>query len=228
MYQNKNILVMIPARAGSKGIKNKNLQIVGTESIITRSIRHAQQSQYADIIAVSTNGQDIKEEALQHGAQVIDRPDDLSTSTSPTEEAMIHAVQTIKCDYCLILQPTSPFRSPGLIDRCISKIIDEGADSLVTGWKFHDFCFYKEIETGEWLSTFDYVHRPMRQAIPLKGFKFFDCGNVYITRTEFLLKEKCRLGGKIVVEPVSSLECVQIDDYDDLELCHRIASGKVN
>jgi len=219
---------MIPARDGSTGIKNKNLQIVGKETILARSIRHANNSQYTDIVSVSTNGADIKNEALQHGAQIIDRPDSISTASSLTEEAMIHAVQNIVCDYCVVLQPTSPFRSPGLIDRCISSIIDEGADSLVTGWKFHDFCFYKENNESSWMSTFDYVHRPMRQTLNMRDFKYFDCGNVYITKTEFLLAHKCRLGGKIIVEPVSSLECVQIDDYDDLELCHKIATGEVN
>ena len=140
MYKKKTILALIPARSGSVSIKDKNLQIVGEETILARSIRHAKNSELVDQVAVSTDGQKIKEEAAKHGAVVIDRPPKICGPNSSTEEAMLHAVEiSPRHDYIMVLQPTSPFRSKGLIDRCIRKIIDEKGESLLTCWKFHNF-----------------------------------------------------------------------------------------
>ena len=78
MYKSKSILVCVPARHGSKSIKNKNLQKVGNETLVARSIRHAKSSNFVDEVVVSTNSDKIKKEALSHGAKVLDRPESIS------------------------------------------------------------------------------------------------------------------------------------------------------
>jgi len=227
MYKHKKFLVVIPARSGSVSIENKNLQKAGADTLVVRSIKHAQKSKYVDQIVVSTNGSNIKEEALKSGIDVLDRPEEISGPLSSTEETLLHVLGYYSASYIVCLQPTSPFRFENLIDRCIERIVNESGDSLIACWKFHDFCFYRVIEDGNWLATYDYQNRPMRQSLGVQEFKFFDCGNLYITKTEFLLKRKCRLGGKIVVEPVSLLESLQIDSIDELELCQKIANGEI-
>ena len=225
MFQGKTIACIIPARSGSTSIKNKNLCIVGRETLLARSIRHAKESKHLDNIIVSTNGESIKREATLKGATVLNRPEEISGPKSSTEEALLHALQYMQTDYIVVLQPTSPFRSPGLIDRCVEKIIDEQGDSLVACWKFHNFCFYQKAELGDWLATYDYQHRPMHQDIKLCDFHYFDAGCVYIVKSSFLLKQKCRLGGKIVVVPISLVETIQIDSPEELEICQKIADG---
>jgi len=229
VYRGKTFLGFIPARAGSQGIIRKNLQRVGDETILARSIRHLKESEYVDHIIISTNGDEIKKEAWKCGAQIITRPEEISGPLSLAEEALNHAIQTCKKHhYIVFLQATSPFRSKGLIDRCIRRIVDEGGDSLLTTWRFHDFCFYYKSEGGMLFSTYDYIHRPMRQELTLSEFKEFDCGNLYLTRTNYFLESQCRLGGKLLLEPVSTLESIQIDDEIDLEMCQKIAKGDVN
>lgn len=232
MFRTSRILCIVPSRSGSVSIPKKNLCKVGKHSLVGRSILHAQASEYIDKIVVSTNGADIKEEALKYGASVVDRPDEISGPTSSTEEAVIHAINAVNkpdysFDYVVILQPTSPFRIGGTIDRCIERIVNENADSLVSSFRFHNFCFYKLVEDGIWHSTFDYHNRPMRQQIPLEGWYSFDCGNIYVTKVSYFLEHKCRLGGKILVEPISQLEMMQIDEPKDLEICNNIACGEI-
>jgi len=228
MFKGKSFLAFIPARAGSKSIKNKNLQKVGDKTILARSIYHAKNSKFVDEIVVSTNGKSIRKEAQKNRVEVIKRPQSISGPISSTEEAMLHAVEIKKhMDFIIVLQPTSPFRSPGLIDRCIERMAEEDADSLVTCWKFHNFCFYRLLEDGHWLSTFDYCDRPMHEQLTLSEFRFFDCGNLYLTRIPFFREKKQRLGGKILVEQVSMLDAMQIDSAEELRMCQNIANGEV-
>lgn len=224
MYKDKNILILVPARGGSKSIKDKNLQIVGGETLVARSVRHAKGSRLADRVVVSTNNCDIKNEAIKKNCEVVNRPEEISGPLSSTEETMIHSLSLVPCDFVVVLQPTSPFRSEGLVDRCIKKIIDENADSLVACWKFHNFCFYQECENCEWKSTYNYKNRLMHEQLSVSDFHFFDCGNLYITKTDFLVKSKCRLGGKVIVEEVSILENIQIDSQYELDICKKIGN----
>ena len=227
MYKGKSFLAIIPARYGSKSIVNKNLQKIGKKTLLGRSIDHAKQSRYIDHIVVSTNGKDIKEEALFYRAAVVDRPEEISGPLDSTESALIHAVENInkEFDYVVLLQPTSPFRLDGMIDRCIRKMVDEDGDSLLTVWKFHNFCFYYEEKNGELKSTFDYLNRPMRQKLNLKEWFNFDNGNVYIIKTKCLLDSKCRISGKVLLEPITAFETIQIDEQEDLEVCRKIIKG---
>ena len=229
MYEEKTFVALIPARAGSVSIKDKNLQKVGSETILARSIRHAKESKYVDQVVVSTNGETIKKEAIKRDALIINRPMEISGPVSSTEKAMLHAIEVLPpCDYVVLLQPTSPFRSDGLIDRCIERVIKEKADSLIGCWKFHNFCFYQEEEDGEWVSVYDYVNRPMHEQLDISEFRLFDCGNIYITKTSCLKATKCRIGGKIIIEPISLLETIQIDSLEELETCRHIVGGRID
>ena len=225
MYKSKSILVCVPARHGSKSIKNKNLQKVGNETLVARSIRHAKSSKFVDEVVVSTNSDKIKKEALSHGAKVLDRPESISGPLSSTDEAMVHLLSKYNADFIVTLQATSPFRSKDLVDRCIARTIDENGDSLATCWKFHNFCFYKVLKDGHWFSTFDYQNRPMRQQLSEADFMHFEAGNLYVTRVSFLKEHKCRLGGKIIIQDISQLESMQIDEHEELEMCQKIANG---
>ena len=75
MYQNKSICAIITARAGSKGIKDKNIYPVNGKPLINYTIDAAKMSSYVDAIYCTTDGESIKNCCLENGCNVIDRPE---------------------------------------------------------------------------------------------------------------------------------------------------------
>ena len=91
MYKKKKILVVIPARSGSKGIKNKNLKKIGGLSLVEHSIKHAKKSKYIDLIAVSTDCKRIQKIAISKKVWCNTlRPKKISGDKSVTSQAIVH------------------------------------------------------------------------------------------------------------------------------------------
>ena len=133
-----NILIIIPARGGSKGLKEKNIKPLVGKPLIGYTIEAALESELADKIVVSTEDRRIAEVSMGYGIQVVDRPAEYSTDTAPIEWALRDAVpylaesQKYVPDIMVWLQANVPIRKKGQIDNVIQKLIDTGADSVIT------------------------------------------------------------------------------------------------
>jgi CMP-N-acetylneuraminic acid synthetase len=166
-------IAVIPARGGSKGLPGKNIKLLNKKPLIAWSIESALQSQKIDRVIVSTDSYQIKNVALAFGAEVIDRPEHLSTDEATTIAVLEHIIQEIpKADSLVILQPTSPLRDNNLIDNCITLYESGNYTNLATGY----WCKFKEFGSHNNLRRQDY-----------KGF-FYDDGNVYILSKEIINK----------------------------------------
>lgn len=137
MYNSKSIVALITARAGSKGIKNKNLYPINNKPLINYTIEAALKSNYLDAVYCTTDGPEIKQACLDAGIQVIDRPPELALDTSKSIDCVVHAVEEFKkqgkhFDYVLQLQPTSPLRQPFHIDGIIKECIDKGLEHMLS------------------------------------------------------------------------------------------------
>ena len=227
MYKYKKIISVIPARKNSKQIPGKNWKPLNGKPLISYSIEQSLDSKYIDYTIVSSDSQDIKE--IVHNFQLtnknlifVDRPEELAGDNSPTEDAMIHAIESVKDiiipEIVCLLQPTSPSRSKDLIDRCIEKYFQEGANALMTVTQFPPF-----FVTGDGLEWFyDPKNRPMRQSIRKEEWFMFDNGNLYLTNVNVLLKTKCRIGDKLEVFITSEAEGYQIDTPLDFKIMETI------
>lgn len=136
-YKSAKILGIIPARSGSKGIKNKNIVPVFGKPLIVWTIEAAKKSKYLTDFVVSTNGDSIAKISSDHGAEVIMRPEELSTDTAPTISTVMHVIRELKkhgrtYDYVVILQPTSPLRTEKDIDGIIKFTVDKNLNSVVS------------------------------------------------------------------------------------------------
>ena len=137
MINNKKVLALIPARGGSKGIKNKNIYPLCGKPLIAYSIESAKNSKYIDDVVVSTDSIKIAEVAKEFGASVpFLRPAELASDTAKSIDAIIHAIQWLeehgeKFDIFVLLQPTSPLRTSEDIDGALEKFIANGEKSLV-------------------------------------------------------------------------------------------------
>lgn len=130
-------VALIPARGGSKRVPGKNIRLLCGEPLIAYTIYAASQSGEFDHILVSSDHTPTLELASRYGADVLKRPDELATDTSPDIAWVSHALQVIentsRCDTFSILRPTSPFRSAETIRRafaCWKAAQDAGYSSL--------------------------------------------------------------------------------------------------
>ena len=198
------ILGLIPARCGSKGVPGKNIKMINGKPLIVWTIEKALQSKKIDKVIVSTDSEEIAEISRNAGAIVLKRPVELATDTASTQDVMVHALQSYSADILVLLQPTSPYRSKGLIDECIDEFIEGDYDSLATGF----ICDYKEYGKNT---------LPRQQ---IKGF-FYDDGNVYVIKAKNILAGD-RYGKKIGHKFISRYENAEIDDEYDFWLLEQI------
>lgn len=203
------ILGITPARGGSKEIPRKNIKIIAGKPLIAWTIEAAMKSKLIDRYIVSTEDEEIAGIARRFGAEVLFRPSELATDDVSTLSVLQHAIEQIPCDIVVLLQATSPIRSKGLIDECIREFMDNGYDSLATGF----ICKYTEYGKSEL----------RRQDIP--GF-FYDDGNVYVINAD-LIRKGDRYGKKIVRKIISRWENIEIDDEFDFWVAEKVLlSGK--
>ena len=135
--QGKNVLAVIPARGGSKGIPGKNIKAFCGKPLIVHSIEAALNCSLISRTVVSTDDDSIAQVAKANGAQVINRPVELAVDTSLVIDAIRHAVLSVEeegedVDIVLLLEPTSPFRRKQDLEKCVQILLENKADSVAT------------------------------------------------------------------------------------------------
>ncbi|WP_137388492.1 cytidylyltransferase domain-containing protein [Rhodoligotrophos defluvii] len=139
MIDGRRILVVVPARGGSQGIKLKNLREVGGMPLVARVGHVVRELPFVDRAVVSTDHEQIAEVAMQSGlAAPFRRPEALSGPRIGDLDVLTHALAEMErldgCvyDVTVMLQPTSPTRTPAQVERAIRKLIEEDLDAVWT------------------------------------------------------------------------------------------------
>ncbi len=123
------VLAIIPARGGSKGIPRKNLRDLCGKPLVAYSIETAMKSGRIDRVVVSTEDPEIAEAAKAFGAEVpVMRPSELAQDRSNVSDAVQHTLLELgksgyKPQVVMVLYPTHPFRTPGLLDFLAEKVL---------------------------------------------------------------------------------------------------------
>jgi len=220
----KEILAIIPARAGSKRIPNKNIiELVG-KPLIYYSINAAKNSKYITRIIVSTDGEEIARISKTFGAEVLMRPDELATDTAKTLPVLQHVVNYLRekenyyPDMVVLLQPDSPLKTSNDIDKVIEKILTGDYDSTVSVCENNHAPEWLLVQEGD-ESKFYFGDIPVNIRKQDLKKTYFINGLVYVIKTDQLMKnEHYVLGGKIGMVILGKLHSFEIDDYDDLEI----------
>lgn len=134
MINNLRVLAIIPARAGSKRVKNKNIRELGGKPLITWSIEAAKESKYIDHIYVSTDSEKIQEFASKNNVDSKPlRSVELASDTASSVDVVVEAIN-LKSGYDLIvlLQPTSPLRKANHIDEALELYCKKKANSVIS------------------------------------------------------------------------------------------------
>ena len=132
------VLGLIAARAGSKGVRNKNLLMLDGRPVLAFTIDDAKKANTLTRIVVSTESADIAHVARDSGVQVIDRPAELATDEARLDYVIRHVLDVLNRgegytpDVIVLLAGNVPLREEGVIDRCVTHLVKTGADSVRT------------------------------------------------------------------------------------------------
>ena len=226
---NKNIVAIIPARGGSKSIKNKNIIDLGGIPLIEHTIKQAIKSKEFLKVIVSTDNKKIAKVSERCGAEVpFFRPKSIS-SDCPTEKVLIHASKYLEKFYdfngIACLQPTSPFRKVSSIKKCAKLFNSKRFDSVITFKKV-------EAERPEWMfKKENNLMLPYLNSKKVEGKIMFGKnlarqlyqklykpnGSIYITKKEILYKYSSIYGFKVFGVLNGEHESHDIDTLIDLE-----------
>ena len=214
-----NYGALIPLRAGSKGIKNKNIKLLNGKPLCEYVLEACLQSKNIDQIYVSTDSFEISKvvQSLSESIQIINRPKELASDFASTESVMLHALDMMNVKNVVLLQATSPLTRFNHIDEAIDLHIKEDYDSILSVVKSEKFIWNKKLEA----INYDYMNRSRRQ--DLKGY-YVETGSFYISRKDSILKNKCRISGKIgpYVLPLENIH--EIDTAEDWCIIEKLLS----
>jgi CMP-N,N'-diacetyllegionaminic acid synthase len=214
-------VAIIPARGGSKGLKEKNIYPVAGKPLLAWTVLQALASTTIERVFVTTDDEAIASVASEYGAEVIVRPQELAGDKASSESAILHAAGVIEQDYhmplttIVFLQATSPLRKPDDIDRAVERFYQDGADSLISVTRADDLTLWESRE-GRWNSVnFDYRNRGMRQDRPAQ---FIENGSIYIFKPEILTTYGNRIGQKLSAFEMEFWQTWEIDTIEEIDL----------
>jgi YrbI family 3-deoxy-D-manno-octulosonate 8-phosphate phosphatase len=219
------ILAVIPARGGSKGIPRKNIQPLRGVPLIVHSLEQAQRSRHISRLVVSTDDPEIAAISQEHGAQVVNRPPKISGDAASSESALLHALQDLEAredyrpDLLVFLQCTSPLTLAEDIDGTIQALLDQGADTALAVIPFHYFLW--KLDQSGWAVGINHDKRvrPLRQE---RDPQYLETGAVYVMRVEGFLQARHRFFGKTALYVMPPERRLEIDDPVDFQIAETL------
>lgn len=203
------ILAVIPARAGSKGIPNKNIRIIGDHPLVYYAINNAKNSKYITDIIVTTDSEMVRLIATQMGVNTKNRDPRLCADDVTLDSVIYDAIDKEKeWDYIVTMQPTSPTLKVETLDRAIEYAIQNDLDTLISAINAPHLSWREE--NGKKVPN--YKERLNRQYLP----PYYSETGAFVVSKYSVVTEKTRIGSKVDVFEVSSEESQDIDDFSDL------------
>lgn len=228
-----NIVALVPARKGSKGIPDKNLRLVAGQPLLAYTLKAAVASRKINRIIFSTDSEKMAEIATAYGAEIpFLRPKRLASDTACMVDVMKHCVRWLeinegyRTDLLVTLYVTSPFRTAAQIDEAIQSFLGSDADCLVSvsREKHHPYWSLEIDENGRLRHAFDQgktFYR--RQDMPAT---YEQNGAIYIVRPKDLHKlDRRSMTEKTLPYVMNGPSGLNIDEEQDLVLAQALAPG---
>ena len=223
MIEGERVLAVIPARGGSKGVPGKNIRKVGGKPLIAWTIEAAHAARQVDRTIVSSDDAAIIEAARAHGADVpYVREARLADDKTPTMEVVLDALE--RCPgyaWVVLLQPTSPLRTGGDIDRAIETCIQRKAPSCVSVSLAREspYWMYNLGEDGRLNPLLAQRMPTRRQELPAV---YALNGAIYVARADWLARGRKFVGEETVAYEMPHERSLDIDTESDFVQLHSI------
>ncbi|MBU3190620.1 acylneuraminate cytidylyltransferase family protein [Clostridium bowmanii] len=220
---NEDILAIIPARGGSKGILRKNIKILNGKPLIAYTIEEALKSKYIKRVIVSTEDEEIASISKAYGSEVpFLRPKELANDDTATIDCILHMLDSLRekeryiPKYVCLLQCTSPLRTVEDIDGTIEKLLKTGIDGSVSVCEAEVNPYWTNIFDGDKLKYFIEEGRQIvrRQDLP-KIYRVN--GAVYVIKMNVLMHKKTFETENITGYVMNNEKSLDIDNEIDFK-----------
>ncbi len=233
MHKQNTFLTIIPARAGSKRIPNKNMKLIGKKPMIQYTIEAAISSVGKSNILVSSDDAKIIKLAKNLGLKIpFVRPKYLSTNKTSTSSVILHAIKWFKNknkflpNNILLLQPTSPFRTSIDIKKSIKKFLKSKKNTLISAsvpiQNPHDFLFKNKKGKYEQLKKILETNIDQKK----KAKIYFIDGGIYISKTSQFIKSRSLVDENPEIYLTNQLSALDVDTPFDLKLARIVHINK--
>jgi len=220
-----NVVAIILARGGSKGIPRKNIIDFCGKPLIVWTIEQLQHTKGINSIWVSSDSEEILTVGQASGAEIIRRPAEISGDSATSESGWLHALEIIESkvgmvDIVLAPQVTSPLRESRDMERGLSDFQKQKCNSMFSCSVAEDLFLWKKMSDGTLRSVnYNYRNRSRRQDIPKQ---YIENGSFYLFKPEVLKQYNNRLGGKIGMTKMEFWKMFEIDSIEDLKMCEAL------
>jgi len=225
----KDILAIIPARGGSKGIPRKNIKHLAGKPLIAYTIEHALKSERIDRVVVSTDDPEIASVSSSYGAEVVWRPEAISGDMVSSESALLHVLEHLsqkesyEPELIVFLQCTAPLINTQDITGTINAILETGADTALAVTNFHYFLWQEDKNGDATGINHDKNIRLLRQQ---RSPQYLEAGAVYVMCCKGFKKNKHRFFGRTVMHVIPRERCFEIDDMVDFQIAQILVSDR--
>ncbi len=213
------MICIIPARSGSKRIKDKNIINFYNKPLISYSIKKAISSKLFNKVIVSTDSKKIKRISEKFGAKVpFIRSKKLSNDKTGTMEVLIDAIKktnSVNEKFCCLFYPTSPLIKAIDLNKAFNILKSKkNADGIFTIAEYNSHPMRSLILKNNFVN-FKFSSYRKKNSNDLKKM-YFDCGNFYFYRTKKILKKNINL--KMLGFKIESIRSIDINTHDDIKL----------
>lgn len=212
------IIAVIPARAYSERIPNKNIRIVNNKPLIYYSINNALQSKYITRIIVTTDSKEVEIIAKQMGVECHIRSSELCQDSTTLDAVVYDAVKDCNYDYVVTLQPTSPLLKVESLDNAIEFCVDQNFDTIISVINAPKLAWKKE----NGVARPEYQERLNCQYLP----PYYQETGAFLISRRNVVSSTSRIGEKIDVYEISREEAINVGYFQDLALVNRILQKK--
>ena len=223
------ILAIIPARGGSKGIPRKNLKQIAGYPLIYHTIEAAKNSKYVNRLILSTEDDEISSVAFSYGVEVSKRPLELAQDETKTAPVLLNVLEQLEQkenyvpDVVVLLQATCPLRDSKRLDEAFELFFSSDCDSVFTVRPVGiTHALWRQNHDGTVLGLYDYRNRPRRQDEDKHFGLYRETGETYIIKTEVLKKVKDFVGEKPIFHIPNDENTIDIDTVEDFEVAEKI------
>lgn len=234
MIADSQVLALVPARGGSKGLPGKNVRNLCGRPLIQWSIDTALACREIDAVVVSTDDEQIAAIAASIGAEVpFLRPPALADDTASSIDVIIHALDFLQSkgrtfDIVLLLEPTSPLREVADIQLALKRMVDEMATAIVSVCQAESIhpSFMFRLAAQDRLVPFLSISPTglRRQEIePL----FYVEGTLYASKVETLRQRRSFYHEDTLAYEVDKWKALEIDDIIDFKMVEALVHSKI-
>ncbi len=236
MYKSKNILGLIPARGGSKGLPRKNIKLLLGEPLIAWTIKQALASRYLDRIVVSTDDKEIAEISKKYEAEVpFIRPKELAKDNAKGIDVVLHVIDWIsendeqkQYDLIMLLQPTSPLRKFEDIDKSIELLFLKKANAIVSVCEVdHHPLWANTLPENGCMKNFirQEIMNKNRQKLPV----FYRInGAIYLAYCDYIKEQESFFGENTFAYIMPKSMSIDIDSEVDFKLAETLMGNNIS